>query len=84
MADDIVTRKEWFQSQADLVTQLRWFEHWDIVGVVCTAAADEIERLRADLAEAYDACRYALANSPRWRENAATVVATWQKTKERH
>lgn len=37
----------------------------------------EVDRLRIDLEEAYDACRYALANSPRWRENAETVVATW-------
>ena len=39
------------------------------------AAAAEIERLRASLTEAVDACRYALADSPRWRETAATVVA---------
>jgi len=41
-------------------------------------AADEIERLRAELEEAYDACRYALADSPRWQENCATVIATWE------
>ena len=38
----------------------------------------EIERLGADLEEAYDACRYALACSPRWQENCATVIATWE------
>lgn len=44
-------------------------------------AADKIERLRAELEEAYDACRYALADSPRWQENCATVVATWEATR---
>ena len=38
----------------------------------------EIEQLRGDLLEAYDACRYALAQSPRWQENCATVIATWE------
>ena len=41
-------------------------------------AYGEIERLRTELAEAYDACRYALADSPRWQENCATVVASWE------
>lgn len=41
-------------------------------------AADEIERLRTELSEAYDACRYALADSPRWQALAETVVATWE------
>jgi hypothetical protein len=39
----------------------------------------EIERLREELAEAYDACRYALADSPRWQELAATVVHTYEE-----
>lgn len=64
MADDIVTR-----------LRANWFRPSRLVQ---DEAADEIVRLRADLQEAYDACRYALADSPRWRENAATVVKTWE------
>jgi hypothetical protein len=45
---------------------------------IAEAAYHEIERLRAELEEAYDACRYALADSPRWQENCATVIATWE------
>ena len=43
-------------------------------------AWDEIEQLRTDLAEAVDACRYALADSPRWRECAETVVADYEQS----
>lgn len=74
--DDIVTRlRDWSQFiQESDPFSYRAGESADLQ----REAADEIERLRADYAEAYDACRYALANSPRWRENAATVVATWE------
>ena len=49
-----------------------------VSGDLFREAASEIRRLRVELAEAYDACRYALADSPRWQENCATVVATWE------
>ena len=69
MADDIVTRLRhvsWLAEEGSEVTDL------------AATAADEIERLRAELEEAYDACRYALAQSPRWQENCANVIATWE------
>ena len=68
----------------DIVTNLRELMHYgtfpedSVYGRAVLSAANEIERLRANLEEAYDACRYALADSPRWRENAATVVAEWE------
>ena len=75
MADDIVNELREWGGDGD-------GSEYDIEDAVpCSMlreAADEIERLRADLEEAYDACRYALANSPRWQENCATVIATWE------
>ena len=40
---------------------------------------NELRRLRVDHVEAVDACRYALADSPRWRECAETVVADYEQ-----
>lgn len=54
---------------------------------MCTKPANvatmraEIERLRAELADAYDACRYALADSPRWQALAETVVHTYEENR---
>ena len=41
-------------------------------------AADRLAELEADLAEAVDAIRYALAGSPRWQECAHSVIAAWE------
>lgn len=38
----------------------------------------QINLLEEELSDAYDACRYALANSPRWEALAETVVHTWE------
>ena len=66
----------------DIVNQLRAISQFvGAAGPKLREAAAEIERLRAELEEAYDACRYALAQSPRWQENCATVVATWEATR---
>ena len=69
MADDIVTRLRAAALSGDMPLGM---------SIDCAHVADQIERLRADLQEAYDACRYALASSPRWQENCATVIATWE------
>lgn len=64
----------------DIVQRLLTFvpvESGELYEVLFEAAA-EIEWLRAELEEAYDACRYALADSPRWQENCATVVASME------
>jgi hypothetical protein len=64
---------------SDIVTRLQCIYDKDGCGqcTFCLAKA-EIERLRAEVEEAYDACRYALAQSPRWQENCSTVIATWE------
>ena len=63
----------------DIVTRLRHiYMETDDLQVLAELAADEIERLHAELADAYDACRYALADSPRWQALAETVVHTWE------
>lgn len=38
----------------------------------------QILLLEEELSDAYDACRYALAGSPRWEALAETVVHTWE------
>ena len=68
----------------DIVTRLRAHAGWgevDAEWLLLREAADEIERLRADLSEAYDACRYALADSPRWQALAETVVHAYEEAR---
>lgn len=87
----IVFHDRWLESEEPLATVVyssdgwKWHEictcspEWAEEIAIALEKVEENKNLRADLEEAYDACRYALANSPRWKETAATVVATWEQ-----
>lgn len=76
MADDFIStvRNRWLTDRISTHYDGCWQYHHECVVRILV---DEVEQLRIDLKEAYDACRYALADSPRWRENVETVIATW-------
>jgi len=64
MSDDIVTRHHGFPND-DIVTTLRTMVQFTnaVAGGVCWRAADEIERLRAELKQAQNGLRDRVAQS---------------------